>query len=345
MWKLRCTQNKKLRSLVRGVAATTLLSATLLVIGFSFVLWSQQHAYERSASKRVGVTDTHAPFPLGVDPVAERITEQPAADTFYRRHIAGTMQEPKDEGWLAGALTRLGQFAWVQNLASPASRVLVIEPGERHEEVVDNFGDILRWNNEERQYFRELVASAAPKLREGKFYPEHYIVATGAPPEEVAALVLTSFESEVLKRYTPAIDATVPLSQALTIASLLEREAYSFADMRNISGIIWNRLFVDMPLQIDASLQYVKGSRPYGPWWPQVTPSDKFLSSPFNTYEHAGLPPSPIANPSLAAIVAALNPRKTDCLFYFHNAAGEFFCANDYDTHVDLLRQEYGRGR
>jgi UPF0755 protein len=99
-----------------------------------------------------------------------------------------------------------------------------------------------------------------------------------------------------------------------------------------------------MPLQIDATLQYVRGSKPYEPWWPVPVPADKFLDSPYNTYQHAGLPPGPIANPSVEAIVAALNPYPTECYFYFHTNDGELICTETYEDHVRELRRVFGRG-
>jgi UPF0755 protein len=116
--------------------------------------------------------------------------------------------------------------------------------------------------------------------------------------------------------------------------------------MRYISGIIWNRLFVGMPLQLDASLQYARGSKISEKlWWPKVVPNDKYIDSPYNTYENEGLPPAPISNPSVEAVVAALNPRETDCMFYFHDSKGVFYCTENYEDHVAKLKEIYGRGR
>ena len=100
-----------------------------------------------------------------------------------------------------------------------------------------------------------------------------------------------------------------------------------------------------MRLQIDATLQYAKGSKPSEPWWPGVRPADKFIASVYNTYENSGLPPAPIANPSLDAILAALNPTKTDCMYYFHDRQAEFHCSPTYEEHVELLKQYYGQGK
>jgi UPF0755 protein len=125
--------------------------------------------------------------------------------------------------------------------------------------------------------------------------------------------------------------------------------------MRIISGIIWNRLFNNMNLQIDATLQYAKASEPDGKtsqrgevagnWWPAVLPKDKYIKSPYNTYENPGLPPGPIATPSVAAVLAALNPVPTSCLYYFHDANGVFHCSDTYVEHVALLKEYYGQGK
>ena len=99
-----------------------------------------------------------------------------------------------------------------------------------------------------------------------------------------------------------------------------------------------------MKLQIDATLQYVRGSERNG-WWPIVRSRDKYIDSPYNTYLYKGLPPAPISNPSVAAVLAALNPKKTDCMFYFHDQAGGFHCTETYEEHVQMLKKYYGRGR
>ena len=100
-----------------------------------------------------------------------------------------------------------------------------------------------------------------------------------------------------------------------------------------------------MPLQIDATLQYARATRDTTTWWPVPVPSDKWLDSPFNTYQNKGLPPSPIASPGLAAVVAALNPYETDCLFYFHDNDGEIYCSPTYEAHVAGLVEVFGQGR
>lgn len=276
---------------------------------------------------------TLPPFPVGVDPVREQIRERPEVDEFRSTFVVQAPRPPEQRNLYDRLLGVFAESDWLQNLALSSSRVLVIYAGERHEEVATTFAGILNWNATERETFIRLVHQANPNLPEGSFLPGKYVVPKEAEPELVAQMLIDGFNREVKQRYPDSINIVVPLEEALTIASLLEREAYDFTDMREISGVIWNRLFLDMPLQLDATLQYVRGGTAGAGWWPVPRSQDKWLDSPFNTYQNKGLPPHPIANPSIESVLAALNPIETDCLFYIHAAGGAFYCAATYAEH------------
>jgi UPF0755 protein len=301
-----------------------------------------EHTHVKTEEVKVEVL----PFPIGVDPYVEKIEENPDVDTFFETELtSATKDRSKLSWWRRNISAKLAMFDWYQNLASPVSRILVIRAGDRKEEVVKSFGDILRWDKKERSLFETIVATSSPKIADGKFFPGRYVVEKDATPEAVAAKVLEEFEAQVGSRYTEEIDAVVPFEDAMAIASLLEREAYDFTDMREISGVIWNRLFAGMNLQLDATLQYARANKGGSQWWPVPVPDDKYIKSPYNTYQNAGLPPTPIANPSPEAILAALNPKQTECMFYFHDKKANFHCTKTYEEHVAMLKKIYGRGK
>ncbi len=283
------------------------------------------------------------PFPVSVNPQTKIITEDTTIESYFDASIASNHTNVKTPaGFFAMLQSKLARLDWYQNLATPVSRTLVINSGERNEEVTDNFASILRWNPQKKAEFIERMREEAPVVENGTMYPGKYTITKEASPEDVALLVADRFNAEIRTRYTGDIEAVVPLKDALIIASLLEREAYDFEDMRYISGVIWNRLFIDMRLQIDATLQYARGGKNNERWWPVPVPADKYIKSTFNTYQNAGLPPEPISNPSIDAVIAALNPRETDCLFYFHDNDGTFYCSKTYEEHVSGLRKVFG---
>jgi len=311
-----------------------------LSISFVFILKSKELAYEIQPA-----TPQTLPFPIGVDPATQTITEQANLE-FYQQHLFAHEYNASKLTLLQKIQKKFLKEGWYQNLASVNTRILVIYAGQRKEEVIEAFGDILHWDMRERATFESMVLGDQTILQEGLFFPGHYVVDSNATPEAVATLLLGRFNQNITDRYAPEVAIHLPLQQALIIASLLEREAYTFEDMRIISGVIWNRLFIDMKLQLDATLQYAKGSRSYeSQWWPRPIPADKYIDSPYNTYQNTGLPPAPISNPSGTALLAALNPIASDCLFYFHDDFGKLHCSENYGGHVEKLKEQYGQGR
>lgn len=326
--------------LIRGLYGIILLLCIATTAGISLLLETKQTVFNKTDNE-VSVIDT-SPFPVSVDPKNRTIIETDLMGNHTFETLA--QAEAEKETWQAKAVAFFFKRDWYQNLASPVSRIIVIWPGERKEEAVKNIGDVLRWNTEQRATFSALIEESEPMMSEGKFYPGEYVAHRGATPEEVALMIKDKFNTDILSRYTPEVEEKVPLQDALIVASLLEREARDFENMREISGVIWNRLFINMPLQLDATLQYARGGTSKN-WWPAVKPADKYVKSPYNTYANPGLPPGPIANPSAAAVLAALNPVSTDCIYYFHDDKRNYHCSVTYEEHVAKLKAMYGQGK
>ena len=154
---------------------------------------------------------------------------------------------------------------------------------------------------------------AKASAKEGYLFPDTYFLLPGEDP----TTVLNSLEENFKKHVSdPSVEQAVvsfgkPLSDILAMASLLEKEAADSHSRRVISGILWKRISLGMPLQVDAVFPYILGKNTF-----QLTLADLKTDSPYNTYVHKGLPPGPIANPSMDAILAAATPIKTNYLFY-----------------------------
>lgn len=318
-----------------------------VILSFPAILVSNiQHEREKALSAMM------EQFPVTVNPADKTIVENEQVNTF--------LESPRSP--LQAAVGNIGDilrniFTWIavtiadaplyQSIASADGRLVNINPGMRKEQVASAFAKVLSWNNRQKKEFITAIPNSQLPLQEGSFSPGVYLIAKNTSPLEAQALVNERFYEDILSHYGTTTAEIVPLKQALTIASLIEREAGGTDDRRLISGIIWNRLFIDMNLQIDATLQYAKANNTAGArnWWPKPLPADRFRKSPYNTYLNKGLPPTPIASPSVASVLAALNPKKTSCLFYFHDSAGRFHCADTYAEHVALLKKYYGRGK
>lgn len=220
----------------------------------------------------------------------------------------------------------LTKISFYINLANPYVRIVRVQEGLRKEEVAEVVGDKLDWSEKEKEDF---ISSANV---EGHFFPKTYLIYKDADPSVVRTTMLDEFGTQISKVKKPKSKQIISEDTAIKIASIIQREASGKSDMNLISGIIWNRIFKGMKLQVDATLQYAKGNEEDG-WWEEVTSSDKKINSSYNTYLHEGLPPSAIANPGIDAISAAYNPQKTDCLFYLHDKKRKIHCAITYEQH------------
>lgn len=234
--------------------------------------------------------------------------------------------------------SELAKLSFYQNLANPSVRIVRIQEGLRKEEVVNVLIKRLNWDEEEREKFLNAHIAYATGTFEGKYFPKTYMIHKDSDPVVVSKIMTDEYRQKVKVIKKSKKSNVVNEDIVLIVASMIQREAAGKHDMKIISGIIWNRVFDGMKLQIDATLQYAKGTEDN--WWPQVLSKDKKIKSPYNTYMY-DMPPAPIASPGLAAIEAAYNPQKTSCMFYLHDRNKNIHCSKTYDQHKKYIERYY----
>lgn len=234
----------------------------------------------------------------------------------------------------------LSRLAFFIELANPSVRVVRVQEGLRKEQVAEVIGGKLDWSEAEKYDFINAHLALNTTDLEGRYFPKTYLFNKDENPIDASGMMFDEFSKQTSKIKKPkGADITNP-DTALKIASLIQREAAGKHDMNLISGIIWNRIWSGMRLQIDATLQYAKGNEEDG-WWKMVLSEDKKIDSEYNTYMYKGLPPSPIANPGLDAIAAAYNPAKTKCMFYLHDRNRKIHCSVTYEEHKRNIQKYY----
>ncbi len=209
---------------------------------------------------------------------------------------------------------------------------VVIPEGLRKEQIADTITPILNWNNQTKNEFLNAYSSLGTDYKEGVYFPDTYLLPKDETGGQIAQRFIKRFQEKFAPYYPQFTKQNIRWVTAIKIASLAQREAAGESNMPLIAGIVWNRLLQNMKLDIDATIQYARGDKGNGYWAP-LTSDDKKIDSPYNTYLYKGLPPTPIANPGLAAILAALNPAKTKCLYYLHDKDGLIHCAVAYAEH------------
>jgi len=186
-----------------------------------------------------------------------------------------------------------------------------------------------------------LLPAAAESLAdwEGLLFPDTYEVFENDPPAKVLQLLADTAADRVA-----SVDWGSLARRGLTpyegviIASLIEREAAVDEERPLIASVVFNRLDLDMALQIDATIVYILGGLPPG----GLSLDDLQVDSPYNTYRNKGLPPTPISGTRLASLRAAAAPAETDYLYYvLSDADGHHAFTADFDEF--LLLQEQSR--
>jgi len=146
---------------------------------------------------------------------------------------------------------------------------------------------------------------------EGYLFPDTYEFPRGYSADRVVAAMVARFHEATAPLWSLARPFGLSPHQVVTLASLVEREARHDGERARIAGVLYNRLRLGMPLQVDATVLYALGQHKE-----RVLYRDLEVDSPYNTYRRVGLPPGPIANPGLASLLAALQPEAHDYLYY-----------------------------
>jgi UPF0755 protein len=182
--------------------------------------------------------------------------------------------------------------------------------------------------------YRFLSDVPAGKERlEGFLYPDTYEIYPDATEKKIIDKMLSRFDEVFTEEYYRRADELgMSVSQIMTLASIIEREAKVAEDRPVIASVFYNRLAIDMPLQSCATVQYILGEQKE-----KLTNKDIAIDSPYNTYKNAGLPPGPICSPGIESIKAALYPSDTDYLYFLAKGDGSSVFSVTYD---DFLKNK-----
>ena len=165
----------------------------------------------------------------------------------------------------------------------------------------------------------DFLASAPPGASlEGFLFPDTYRVAPEATAVEFRDMMLKRFGERVTPQMRDeALAKRYNLYEVVALAAIVEREAVIPTERPMIAAVYLNRLARGMTLDADPTVQYAKSAQTPGEWWPDLTRADYTdVISPYNTYLNPGLPPGPIANPSLSSIQAVIYPEAVDYLYF-----------------------------
>ena len=174
------------------------------------------------------------------------------------------------------------------------------------------------------------------KSFEGYLFPDTYEIAYDTQGEEIIKMMLDNFN----KKVTPELKTEIErqgktLEEIIIMASLIEKEVKTKEDKELVSGILWKRLKNKIPLQVDATISYITGKKTT-----EISIEETKIDSPYNTYKYRGLPLSPICNPGLESILAAIYPKNSEYWYYLSTPEGETIFSKTLEEH-NIAKAEY----
>lgn len=179
---------------------------------------------------------------------------------------------------------------------------------------------------------------------EGLFYPDTYFYTKGDLVQDLFNRAFLKLNTKLKSEWDNRADKKDTIIktpyQALVLASILEKEASDSNERKLVSGVLYNRLRLNMPLQVDPTVIYSLGKEYKG----NISKKDMLVPSKFNTYINKGLPPAPISSVSLDSLRAALHPAEHDLLYFVAMGNGKHFFSATLDKHNEAV-QKYQKSK
>jgi len=187
---------------------------------------------------------------------------------------------------------------------------------------------------------------------EGFLFPDTYYLPVDVTPEKVVEIMTTNFDKKMAPFKEEIEGQGKTIFEIVIMASLLEKEVKTFEDKELVSGILWKRLENGMPLQVDATITYIKkttnleGPRSFSEkgeaYGSRISIEETKINSLFNTYKYLGLPPGPICNPGIDSIKAAIYPKNSDYWYYLSTPEGKTIFSKTLEEH-NIAKEKYLR--
>ena len=164
---------------------------------------------------------------------------------------------------------------------------------------------------------------------EGYLFPDTYFLMPNTKVGDIILIMRENFARQTEEYGADILESKKSLNDIVIMASIIEDEANGTLESKRIvSGILWKRLRLEMPLQVDAPFQYYNGKNSY-----TLTKEDLAEDHPYNTYKNKGLPPTAIANPGIDSIRAAIAPTQTSYLYFLSDKRGNMYYAKNFEEH------------
>lgn len=303
------------------------LSLSLLIIsglGYRSLLFLTEHPIPHSQDQVVIIQPGTSTYEIG-----QELTKRhaiPSSEVFFLyAHLHGLNSKLKAGEYQLFATESLASIVHRMARGDVIRHKMTIPEGWTVRQVCHAL------QNDER-----LTGALPSNIPEGSLCPSTYVFTRGTPRHTLIDQMQTHQQKvliSLLAQYPQGAKSLKP-TEILTLASLVEKETGLPEERARVAGVYLNRLEIGMRLQADPSVAYGLEYTTGQSLGRTLTKDDLAVESPFNTYLHEGLPPTPICNPGRAAIEAVVNPLKTKELFFVANGSGGHTFSERYEQHA-----------
>ena len=279
---------------------------------------------------------------MGDDEIAKDLEKQGIIKNsfFFRSYVILSLQHSKLQAGKYLLSPNMSVYEIVKRMVSGdviKQKITILEGWDIHDikkyfqvnDVLTN-GDFIKLVNQNfSSRFDFLKEKPKDVSLEGYLFPDTYEIYEGESGEELVRNILANFD----KKITPEIREEIKkqkksIFEIITAASIIEKEVKSINDKKVVSGIIWKRLKIGMPLQMDSTINYITNKND-----PGVSIKDTKIDSEYNTYKYTGLPHGPISNPGIDSIMAAIYPKESPYLYYLSSISGKIIFSRTMVEH------------
>ncbi len=235
------------------------------------------------------------------------------------RLLTGSLALPNEvkvviiEGW---TIKDIASYLEKNNLYFTTDFIALVSKPQNFEPLLNNLGI-------------KLTSKPANASLEGYLFPDTYRVYRDSQPDDLVAKMLNNFVDKFKPEWQQEITKRgYNMFQAVTLASIVEKEVANDKDRRLVADIFWRRLKVGRGLESDATINYITGKKALQP-----SLLDLAVDSPYNTYKYRGLPPGPICNPGASALEAVIYPQSNDYWYFLTTPDGEVIYSKTFEEH------------
>ncbi len=338
-WQNKTSLGEENKKSAKNILLKLFLAGAVVCVAFLIFFWAEFYLSQNNLNEITNFTiEKGTSIKLVSQKLAEGgLIQSPLAFRFYFfinrsvKVMAGTYRvAPKlslieTVRFLTGASGASGgiNVTFPEGLSLSQSKNILLEKNFKADEL-----DKLRIAQFSKE-FDFLKNAPQGATLEGFLFPDTYNFFAESTSSEIVKIMLSNFG----KKFPANVQEEImtkkrTVFQVITMASMLEEEAKTSADMQIVSGILWKRLKIGMALQVDATVAYALNKQGQA-----LTYEDLRYKSPYNTYLYAGLPKGPISNPGIKAILAATFPRETNYFYYLSLSNGTIIYSATLDEH------------